>query len=300
VDRVRAIGSPLTVIGDLMRSMICAEPGHVLVGADFSSIESRVLAWLAGEQWKIETFRTYDRGDPDAVEPYCAVATKMLRRPVTPEDKVGRNAGKTADLAFGFGGSVGAWRKFTGNKDERGDDEILADVRAWRLAHPRIVLFWRSLEAMAKTAIRVCGRSKFKRLAAEFTDGTLYLVLPSGRSIAYPQARIVPGKFENTSAITFKDNAKGGWADVDSWYGSLCENVVQGIARDLLAAAIVRIEQSGFPIVLHCHDEIVAEVPADCADATKFIELMTTPPAWADELPLAAKAWTAPRYIKEA
>jgi DNA polymerase len=267
LDRVRDIGDPLTVIGDLLRSTICAAPGHVLIGADFSAIESRVLAWIAGEQWKVDNYFAYDRtGDP-TLEPYCVTATRILRRntPVTPDDKPARAIGKVADLAFGFGGSVGLWRKWVPD-DGRSDEEILVVVRAWRAAHPRIGTFWRGLESAAKTTIRTRRSCRFKRLGTEFVDGTLRIKLPSGRGISYPEAHIGPGKFENTTAITFKDNANGGWADVDSWYGSLTENVVQGIARDLLAAAIVRIEQAGFPVVLHCHDEIISEVPVDSAD----------------------------------
>jgi DNA polymerase len=300
IDRIRVMGPPLVVVGDLTRSMICAAPGYVLIGADFSSVESRVLSWIAGEQWKVDNYFAYDRtGDP-TLEPYCQTATRILRRntPVTPDDKPARAIGKVADLALGFGGSIGAWRNFTGD-DEKPDEEILAVVHAWRAAHPRIGMFWRGLESTAKTAIRTRRSCKFKRLSAEFVDGTLRIKLPSGRSIAYPEAHIAPGKFENTTMIMFKDNAEGGWADVDSWYSTFTENVVQGMARDLLAAAIVRIEQAGFPVVLHCHDEIISEVPADCADTAKFIELMTASPDWADGLPVAAKVWSGPRYIKE-
>src|SRR5262249_22816771 len=108
--KVRELGAPLTVAGDVSRAVIGAAPGHTLVGGDFSAIESRVLAWLAGEKWKLETYRRHDEtGDPEC-EPYCVMASKALRRRVTPEDEAGRNFGKTYDLAFGFGGGLGAWR----------------------------------------------------------------------------------------------------------------------------------------------------------------------------------------------
>jgi DNA polymerase len=297
MDRIRAIGSAMTVCGDLMRSMICAAPDRVLIGADFSAVEARVLAWLAREEWKLTNFREYDRtGDP-ALEPYCVTASKILRRPVTPEDKAGRTVGKTAELACGFGGSVGAWRRFAPD-DKRDDDAIMADIHAWRAAHRATTSFWHGLERIAKRAVLARQRVVWGRFVAEMIGESLFLTLPSGRRIAYPKARLGPSKFGKPQ-IVFKDNAKGEWKDADGWYGLLVENVVQAIARDLLAAAMLRLEENGFQIILHVHDEIVCEVPEGCADTGKFIELMTTLPVWAAGLPIAAEAWTGPRYIKE-
>ncbi len=295
--RIRAIGSPPTVIGDLMRSTICAAPGHTLIGGDFSAIEARVLAWIAGEQWKVDNFREYDRtGDP-TLEPYCRTASKILRRSVTPDDKAGRTVGKVAELACGFGGSVGAWRRFAPD-DERDDAAILAGIKAWRVAHPATTQFWYGLERAAKGAVLTRQWITCGKIRCDMGEGTLYLTLPSGRRIAYPEARLGPGKFPGTTQIVFKDNAKGGWNDERAWYGTLVENVVQAIARDLLAAAMLRLEAASFPIVLHVHDEVVCEVPEGCADTDKFREIMTALPDWAAGLPIAAKAWTGPRYIK--
>ena len=123
-------------------------------------------------------------------------------------------------------------------------------------------------------------------------------MLPSGRRICYPQARLVPGKFAGTTQVMFKDNARGGWNDVTGWHGTLVENVVQAVARDLLAAAMRRIEHAGYPIVLHVHDEIVCEVAADHADAAEFHRLMIEPPSWAAGLPIAAKVGIGERYSK--
>jgi DNA polymerase bacteriophage-type len=134
LDRIGDLGAPLTVAGDIARAIICAAPGHVLIGADFSAIESRVLAWLADEEWKLETYRTFDQtGDP-AFEPYCLVASQILKRTVTPEDEAGRAIGKICDLAFGFGGGLGAWRKFD-SSDTYSDAEVGHFKRAYRHAH---------------------------------------------------------------------------------------------------------------------------------------------------------------------
>jgi DNA polymerase len=299
MDRVRELGAPLTIAGDVSRSVICAAPEHKLIGGDFSAIESRVLAWLAGETWKLENYRRYDiTGDP-TLEPYCATATRMLGRMVTPEDEAGRQIGKTADLALGYAGSIGAWRRFNPD-DDRPDGEILQNIADWRRAHSAIVKFWKDLHRAAIQAVHTGQRIELGKIAFVMGNGTLRMVLASGRAISYPQARLGAGKFEGTRAIYFKDNAKGGWAEVSSWHGLLTENLVQGVARDLLAAAIVRLEVAGYPVVLHVHDEVVCEVPEGACSTENFLRLLTELPDWAAELPIAAKAWSGKRYTKTA
>jgi RecA-family ATPase len=293
-ERISALGKPLTVIGSIARPMICAALGYVLIGADFSAIESRVLAWLAQEQWKLDNYRDFDcTGDP-ALEPYCVTASKLLGRKVTAADKADRKIGKTADLALGFGGSVPAWRR-SYKDDARSDEAIKQNVDSWRRAHPAIARFWRALEGIAHRAIHTGRRIELRNIAAEHVDGTLHLTLPSGRRLAYPQAQLVTGEFENAQ-VQFRDNAKGGFLEARAWHGTFAENVTQAIARDLLAAAMLRLETTGFPIVLHVHDEIVAEVLAAEADQARFLSIMTELPAWATGLPIAAEAWSAARY----
>jgi hypothetical protein len=298
LGRVAALGQPLSIAADVSRGLICARPGHVLIGADFSAIESRVLAWLADDKKKLATYRAFDEtGDP-TLEPYCVTASKILGRVVTPADEEGRTIGKTADLALGFGGSVGAWRKLAPN-DARSDEEIKANVAAWRSAHPQIVRFWSNLETALKRAVRrpgqlfTCGR-----LSAQCWDGTLWVELPSDRAIAYPEAHLVDGKFEDTTDIAFKDNAMGKWREVVEWYGVFVENVVQATARDLLAAALVRLEAAGFEIVAHVHDEAIAEIAEGEDRQAEFLAIMTQVPPWADGLPIAGKAWCGKRFVK--
>ena len=299
LDRVRALGAPLVMAGEISRAIICAPPGRNLIGGDFSAVESRVLAWLADETWKIENYRDYDRtGDP-ALEPYCVTASRLLGRAVTPDDEIGRQIGKTADLALGFGGSVGAWRRFDPN-DARSDSEIKTDVIKWRSEHPNIVRFWRALENGLIRALITGERVALgDRLSFQAENGTLYLTLPSGRRLAYPEARLGPGKFENTRQIYFKDNARGGWTEVSGWYGSFTENVVQAVARDLLAAALLRLEAANFAVVLHVHDEVIAEIDDDGRDRRdEFLRTLTELPGWAEGLPIAAKVWSGRRYAK--
>jgi CHC2-type zinc finger protein/Toprim domain-containing protein/DNA polymerase family A len=298
MDQVRALGAPLTIAGELSRSIICAAPGHVLIGADFSAIESRVLAWLAGEDRKLDTYRRYDLTQDPAFEPYCVTATQILRRPITPDDEAGRRIGKTCDLAFGFGGGLGAWRKFD-SSDTYSDADVEHYKNQWRRAHPATEQFWHDLDKAVKRAIRTGLQvSLGGKFSFVMENGTLFMTLLNGRRLAYPEARLVPGKFEGMREVQFKDNAKGGWTDRGAWYGTLVENAVQAVSRDLLAAAMQRLEAAGYPIVLHVHDEVICEVLEGFGSVEEFLRLMTTLPDWAGGLPVAAKAWTAKRYAK--
>lgn len=297
IERVRTIGSPLDVIGSLSRALICAAPGHTLIGADYSGIEARVTAWFAGEQWKLDTFRRFDAtGDP-TIEPYCVAASRIFGHPITPEDEEARHIGKMCELAFGFGGGLGAFRRIAPDADFT-DEEVETFKRQWRSAHPNIVRFWGSLHRTLLRAVRTRTPMTLRNISTEMRDGNLYLKLPSGREIVYPQARIEPGAYDS-DRIVFKDSALGKWRDVErSWHGLFVENVVQATARDLLAAAMPRLEAAGYTIVLHVHDEIVCEVPEDFGEVAEFTRLMTELPAWAEGLPLVAKTSRRQRYAK--
>ena len=297
IARVRELGAPLTIAGDVQRSVICAAPGHKLIAGDFSAIESRVLAWLANEKWKLETYREYDEtGDPK-FEPYCVMASQALKRTVTPDDEAGRQFGKTYDLAFGFGGGLGAWRKFD-NSDTYSDAEVEHFKHQFRRTHRATVRFWQRSSAPRTHCPHQARTTLGNRSASTMEHGTLFMTLPSGRRLAYPEARMVPGKFEETYNIRYKDNANGAWTDADTWYGTLVENAVQAVARDLLVAAMQRLEAAGYPVVLHVHDEIVCEVPEDFGSEEEFLRIMLELPDWAAGLPIAAKVRSGKRYAK--
>ena len=256
VDSIRAgdrsdiaqYGNPLSLLGDISRAALCASAGMELKSGDFSAIESVVLAWLAGEQWKLVAYKTYQSTGDTTLEPYRVIARKMLHKPVdadisTPE----RQLGKAAELASGFGGSVGAWRRIV-HHDPRTDDEIKAIIRQWRDAHPAVCKFWKELARAIRVTIRsgqpiLVAPPPQPPIVAAFADGHLTLTLPSGRAITYPDARLIPGKYEDApSDVQFMDNARGQWKPYRGWFGTFVENVVQGTARDLLAAAIERFE----------------------------------------------------------
>ena len=209
-----------------------------------------------------------------------------------------RNKGKAGDLACGFGGSVGAWKRIVAD-EKRPDAEILADIHAWRDAHPKTTAYWRELARAIRIAIRTGQPFAAGKIVADYADGNLTLALPSGRRITYPEARLVAGKFEEAPPdVVFKDNARGKWTDYRGWFGTFVENVVQGTARDLLAAAIERFEARGLPIVLSVHDEAVAEVPTGSITEAEFLAILLELPAWAAGLPLAGKVWSGTHYLE--
>src|SRR5262245_7693237 len=292
---------PLAVVGDCSRAMISAAPGHTLIGADFSAIESRILAWVAGETWKLDSYRRFDATNDPADEPYCETACRIFRVPSGSytKDSPERAVGKVCDLAFGYMGGINAWRKF--EPDRFTDDEVKKFCSEWRASHPAIRKLWYAVDGAALVAVRERGRVvRCGAIAIKSAGGFLLLKLPSGRKLSSPQPRAVGD--EQRQHIVFTDNAAGQFKDCrngDGAYGGLwTENVVSGIARDLLAEAMLRIEAAGYPIVLHVHDEIVAEVPIGFGSLDEFTKLMTRKPAWALDLPIAAKAWSGKRFTK--
>ena len=295
-------GRPLAIVGECSRPTICAAPGHMLVGGDFSSIESRVLAWIAGEQWKLGSYRRFDATQDARDEPYCVTACKIFRVPdgsfikESPE----RGVGKICDLSFGYSGAIGAWRKF--EPDTFTDEEVEKFKLEWRATHPRIVEFWHAIDRAAWTAVRERGRVvQCGCVAFKCTGAFLQLKLPSGRKISYPNPRIKIVS-PREQVVLFSDNAAGQFADCRHGRGGYAatwtENAVSGISRDLLVEAMQRVETAGYPTVLHCHDEIVVEVPEGAVDLEVFARLMTQVPTWATGLPIAAGVWSGHRYCK--
>jgi len=293
---------PLAAIGDCTRSMIIAASGHKLIGGDFSSIESRTLAWGADEQWKLDSYRRYDATHDPCDEPYCITACKIFRVPdgTYRKNSPERNVGKTCDLAFGYMGGLNAWRKF--EPDRFTDAEVEKFKAEWRATHPNIVKFWYAVDRAAWTAVRDRGRVVTCGPIAFRSNGAfLQLKLPSGRKISYPQPRI-RAKDERHQCVIFTDNAEGQFKDcrygAGAYGGLWVENIVSGIARDLLVEAMFRVEAAGYRIILTVHDEIICEVPENFGSEQEFIRLMTRKPAWALDLPIAAEAWSGSRYRK--
>jgi DNA polymerase len=289
---------PLEIVGDIARGMICAAPKHRLLIGDFSGIESRVLAWVSGQQSKLEQWAKFDRtGDPKD-EPYYILGRNCGR----PEESA-RKIGKTADLAFGYMGGPGAWDRLAPDDDSSTEDDKRRYQKTWRSLHPQTVQFWASINRAAINAVRKPGTTFSCRRLTVVYDGEMFLriTLPSGRSLSYPAPRLATDKFGN-AMVVFKDNAAGKWVDCRHGHGAYgglwTENIVQAISRDLLAGAMQRLEAAGYSIVLHVHDEIVCEAPIEFGSTEEFQRLITTLPDWAAGLPIAAKVRNGERFSK--
>jgi Protein of unknown function (DUF3987) len=292
--------NPLSVVGDIARAMITAAPGHRLFIADLSGVESRGLAYIADEKTKLDAWREFDRtGDPKD-EPYYRLAVEDLH--FTGDDA--RARGKVADLAFQYGGVLGAWRNLAPADDATSDHVVRDYRRTWLRRHPNIQNFWAISIRKAVNAIEHPGeRFTAARVAFVYEHQFLRLELPSGRRIAYPFVRLYEDDGDRRT-FTFMDASAGRW----EWYsaltqhgafgGLIAENATQGLCRDLFVAAMLRLEAAGYPIVAHQHDEVVCEVPDDFGDLEEFRRLITTPPEWAPDFPLACKARIADRFIE--
>jgi DNA polymerase len=288
---------PLEVVGDIARAMICAAPGHRFLIGDFSGIESRVLAWVSGQQSKLDMWSKFDQTGSPADEPYFMIGRGCGR----PEDSA-RAIGKTADLAFGYMGGPGAWDRLAPDDDTSTQDDKKRYQNAWRRLHPQTVKFWGGINRAAIQAVRNKGVAFTCRRLTFIYDGEfLRITLPSGRALSYPSPRMSVDKFGN-SIVIFKDSAGGKFVDCrfgQGAYGGLwAENIVQAVSRDLLAAAMQRLEAAGYSIVLHVHDEVVAEAPIEFGNLDEFTRLITALPDWAEGLPVAAKVRNGPRFAK--
>jgi hypothetical protein len=306
-DGLAQYGNPLALLGDVSRAALCADAGMELKSGDFSAIESVVLAWFAGEQWKLLAYKTYQTSGDTTLEPYRVIARRMLQRPAGAAiNSAERQLGKGAELSAGYGGSVGAWRRIIPH-DPRSDEEIAAIIQQWRSAHPATRKFWTDVGRAIRVAIRtgqpiLVAPPPQPSIVAAFAGGNLTLTLPSGRAVTYPEARLVPStkNEDGPPDVQFMDNAHGQWKARRGWFGVFVENVVNGTARDIMASAIERLESRGINVVHHCHDEITVEVPTGSLSDAEFLEILLKPPAWMDglmQLPLSGKVHSGPHYL---
>lgn len=319
---------------DALRGSIVAPPGRKLVVADLSNIEGRVLAWLAGEQWKLDAFRAFDAGrGADLYKLAYAASFRVEPGAVT---KGQRQIGKVQELAFGYEGGVGAWVTFAAAYGI--DLEALADSvfdtlpaaplaeaqralayaklrhqtfglsdrawlmcdvfkRLWRAAHPATVSLWQRLRDAFLVVCRIGGQQAVGRLTFCKTGNWLRIVLPSGRSLCYPSPRVEADdalSYMGTNQYTRK------WQRLKTYGGKLAENVTQAVARDVMAAAMPAAEAADYAIVLTVHDELVTETPASADySAAGLAALMAVVPPWAPGLPLAAAGFESARYKKD-
>jgi DNA polymerase len=295
-------GPPMAVVSDCLRGTLIASPGMELIAADFAAIEARVLAWLAGQRHLIRLFAT--GGDA-----YRHMAAEIYRRSADAIAKgsIERQLGKQAVLGCGYG--IGA-PKFRATCAKAGIriGEAMAErvVQTYRTTNGRIVALWRGLEHAALRALEQPGMivpAAAGRVRFRINDDFLWLVLPSGRPLAYAKPRIEDvetpwGELRPQVTYLGVNSITRAWERQSAYGGKWTENVVQAIARDLLAAAMLRLEQAGYPIVLSVHDELVAEVPAGADSVEEFEAIMCRMPDWAEGCPVAAEGWRDLRYRK--
>lgn len=318
-DTIDAIyGAPLAMAARCMRSFFVAPPGKVLVSGDFANVEGRGQAWFAGEHWKIAAFIAADNKTGPGL--YELAYSRMFGVPVesvkNPSEE--RQIGKVAELAFGYQGGAGSFHTMGKNYNVKVTDAKANEFKdAWRQAHPEIVKTWYAIQDAAIRAVKnpgetfTCGfpgrQAKFKK-AGSF----LWCLLPSGRAICYPYPKILEGKFgPQLTYVTVPDPAKpgkiiydpqnaGNWARIGTYGGSLFNNIVQGMARDLLAYVMIQLEAQGAAIVLHTHDEVAIEVAEEKAERARHAMrgLMCGAPAWAAGFPLFTEPQSMRRYGK--
>lgn len=307
IDAVRALvragdGATLSLLGydtadtlsQLIRTAIIAPEGHVFAVADYSAIEARMTAYLCGEEWQLEVFRSHGKI-------YEATASQMFHIPIEAITKSSpeRQRGKVASLALGYQGAVGALKAMGADRLGLSQAEQEDTVRRWRAANKNIVKAWGDIETAVKQVIAggegtmrsVCGTNIY------LLGGILVLRLPSGRRLHYVEPRLTDGRitYAGQNSMTKK------WERIETYGGKLLENIVQATCRDIMAHALANLELRGFPVVMHVHDEAVAEVPADSAEAllAEMIGTMEIVPSWLPKFPLRAAGFTSRFYKKD-
>ena len=302
---------PTHIMSQLIRTTFIAPEGMTFAVADFSAIEARVIAWVAQERWRLDTF-----ADPTK-DIYCESASMMFHVPVTKADSELRQKGKVSELALGYGGGVNALMVMD-TKKAIDPDDMQNIVNLWRASSPRIVQLWRNIENAAKQAINKLQPSSVvidsnARINFMYSPKTRYLTiqLPSGRKLFYPNAETLVRTVKTASGDSFdvenigymgQDQTTGKWVKLTTYGGKLTENVIQAIARDLLANAIFQVYKLGYNIVLHVHDEIAAEIPEDgnSEEVLKTMsDAMCMPPKWAVNIPLRAAGYITKYYKKD-
>ncbi len=287
-------GNVPNVLSELIRTVLIPKSKYRFIVADFSAIEARVLSWLAGEQWRLDTFR--NGGDI-----YCASASQMFRVPVEKHGVNGhlRQKGKISELACGYGGSVGALKNMGAVEMGVPEDELQGLINDWRNANPHIVKLWTEVGNTAMKAIKEKTIVSLGKLVFMYERGILFIRLPSGRRLSYIKPRIGTNRFGGDSITYMGVGASKKWERLETFGGKLVENIVQAIARDLLASAMMNVANAGYDIVFHVHDEIIAEVPDGQGSVDEMCMLMSINPDWADGIPLIADGYECEYYRKD-
>ncbi len=281
------------VLSELIRTAFVPKPGCRFFVADFSAIEARVIAWIAGESWRQQVFA-------QGRDIYCASASQMFHVPV---EKHGQNAhlrqkGKIAELALGYGGSVGALKAMGALNYGLTEPELKPLVDAWRQSNPRICRFWWDVDSAVKTCIRERTATETHGIRFYYQSGMMFIVLPSGRKLTYVKPKLGANRFGGESVTYEGVGQQKKWMRLESYGPKFVENIVQATARDILAEAMFRLDAAGYRIVMHVHDEAVIEAPAD-ASLEDICAIMGQTPSWANGLLLRADGYICDFYKKD-
>lgn len=309
LDALRTVyGSPNDTLSQLIRTAFVAAPGNILIDADFSAIEARVISWLADEEWRLEVFRTHGKIYEASASQMFGVPLERIKKG-NPEYSL-RQRGKVAELALGYQGGVPAMRQMDTGKllADLPDEEIKDIVDKWRNTNPKIRNLWYSFNDAAIRVIQNGGSLRVRCCTfareCDCIRGTtcMTISLPSGRKLYYVEPAVGENRWGGPSITYMGVNDKNKWGRIETYGGKLVENVVQAIARDCLAQAIEHLEAAGLPVVFHIHDEVVIDTAAfDTNDAMldKVVKIMSTPIPWAEGLPLGADGWVGAFFKKD-
>ena len=309
LDALRTVyGSPNDTLSQLIRTAFVAAPGNILIDADFSAIEARVISWLADEEWRLEVFRTHGKIYEASASQMFGVPLERIKKG-NPEYSL-RQRGKVAELALGYQGGVPAMRQMDTGKllADLPDEEIKDIVDKWRNTNPKIRNLWYSFNDAAIRVIQNGGSLRVRCCTfareCDCIRGTtcMTISLPSGRKLYYVEPSVGENRWGGPSITYMGVNDKNKWGRIETYGGKLVENVVQAIARDCLAQAIEHLEAAGLPVVFHIHDEVVIDTAAfDTNDAMldKVVKIMSTPIPWAEGLPLGADGWVGAFFKKD-
>jgi len=285
------------VLSQLIRTAFIPSPNSRFIVADFSAIEARVIAWLAGEKWRMDVFNSHGKI-------YEASASQMFGVPVESVTKGStlRQKGKIAELALGYGGSKGALIAMGAIDMGLSEEELPELVSAWRKSNSNIVRLWYEVENAAITAVkdRIIVNMRYG-LKFYYKSGVLFIRLPSGRSLAYVRPRIEIDERFNKDKLTYEgfEQSSKRWGRIDTYGGKLTENIIQAIARDCLAESMLRLDDRGYKIRFHVHDEVILDVPCNFGSLEEVEEIMGLPISWAPGLPLRAEAFESDYYKKD-
>ena len=283
------------VLSQLIRTAIIPSPGHRFIVSDFSAIEARIVAWLADENWRLEVFNTHGKI-------YEASAAQMFKVPVESITKGSelRQKGKIAELGLGYGGGVGALKAMGALSMGIEEEELQPLVTAWRQANPNIVKLWWDVERAAMTVVKDRTSVEMAHgVGFSYKSGVMFIRLPSGRSLAYVRPRIELDERFNKDGLTYEGIELGKWCRINTYGPKLVENIVQAIARDCLAEALLRLDVAGYKIVAHVHDEVVLDGPEGKGSLQEVNSIMSQDISWAPGLSLRAEGFESGYYKKD-